>query len=198
MKALQLLQKPFDYWGGVNLLAVSLPLTVAGALGAYWLNIHFTGSLNMHFVQVPVFEFAQILQVLYIIILFSVFTGAVSYIAKRRLPRLVDLLASYSAARIPLLITVLFFPLFGITGESTRALLGNLEQMDEFANQALIKLTLFALCALPFLIYTVYLHYSSFSVNTGLKGAKGVISFTALFFAVEVIVQFTFSLLFTH
>lgn len=196
MKALQLLKSPFTYWGGFQLSAVALPLVILGGVGAYYVNIHFTGTLNLHFLQVPVFEFAQVLQLIYIIALFSVFTAAASYIAKRRLPRLIDLPGCFGAARIPLLITVAFFPVFGIDAESIRAVVAELDVMERVLNKALVNLILFAVCALPFLIYAVYLHYSAFSVNTGLSGAKGIISFTAVFLIIEVIVQFTFSYLF--
>lgn len=196
MKALQLLKDPFKFWGGFPLSIVAIPLMILGALAAYYLNIHFTGALNLHFLKAAVFEYAQVLQVIYIVALFSLFTAAASYMAKRRLPRFVDLLACFSAARVPLLITVLFFPVFGIDAESMRAVVSELEQMERVLNRALLNLLLFTVLALPFLIYTVYLHYSAFSLNTGLTGAKGILSFAAVFLFVEIIVKLSFSMLF--
>ncbi len=196
MKAIQLLKKPFDYYGGSKLLMVSVALLLPLILASGVLNIHFTGSLNLHFLQYDLLPYSQFIQVLFIIFLFSLFTGITSYVKRRSFPRIIDLVAPFTAARAPLLFTVLFFPLFGIDEESMRAIVSNIGEMENALSGALLKLVFFALCALPFIIYTVYLHYSVFSLNTAMKGAPAVITFTALFLIIEIIVQVTFYTLF--
>lgn len=189
--------KPFHYLGGVKLLIIAVVAAISGGTAAELLDIHFTGTLNLKFVGNPAFQYSQIIESVYITTVFNLLTLASGFLLKKRIPRVVDVWGTLGVARIPLMASMMFFPIFGIDQAATMELLENLQQNPDVVTASLQKLIFFAFCSLPFLIYSVYLHYHAFAVCTNTKGTRSVLTFIIVFIVAELIVQFSFRYLFT-
>jgi hypothetical protein len=196
-KTITLLFNPFFYVAGGRALGLGLAAILLAALLGSWGNLHFDGVLDTHAgAAAPLWVFVAEGLIDWLCLAITVWVAG--KIISRTAFRAIDVFGTQALARWPtLLISLIALP--KAVQRFSNELLEQLKRgkFDFNSPDAIIFLAV-TIGMIPFIVWTIFLMYKSFSVSCNVKGGKAVAVFIAALIVAEVFSKLCLAPIFQH